>query len=93
MSPLKPPNTEKTTKNPTVRNAASLTRDSAATATIRPSWCSVASIWRVPNRTANVAIVNAMMKAVSVGRLRCWSEREPSSASTEMATAFSCSAI
>ena len=68
-NPPKPPNTEKMTKKPTARKAASLTRDSAATATIRPSWCSVASMWRVPNRTANVAIVRAMMKAVSVGRL------------------------
>ena len=72
-----PPNIEKTTKKPTVRKAASLTSDSAATATIRPSWCSVASMWRVPNRTANVAIVSAMMKAVSVGRLNSCSGRAP----------------
>ena len=33
-------------------------------------------MWRVPNRTAKVAIVRAMMKAVSVGRLRCCSGRD-----------------
>ena len=88
-----PPSMENVTKKPTARKVASLTRDSAATATIRPSWCSVASMWRVPNRTAKVAIVRAMMKAVSVGRLRCCSGRAPSSVSTDSATAFSCRAM
>src|SRR2546428_11743343 len=45
-NPPTPPNTEKRTKKPTARNAASLTSDSAATAKIKPSWCSVASMWR-----------------------------------------------
>ena len=54
-----PSNIQKVTKMPTARNDSSLTIDSAATASIRPSWCSVASMWRVPNSTANSAIDSA----------------------------------
>ena len=43
----------------------SLTTDSVAIANIKPSWCSVASMCRVPNRTANVAIASATNSARS----------------------------
>ena len=89
----KPPNTENTTKMPTVRNAASLTMDSAATATISPSWCSVASMWRVPNSTAKAAIASAITRAVSMRRLNSCSGSAPSRVVTDSATALSCSAI
>ena len=84
-------------KEPTIRKAAILTTDSAAIASISPSWCSVASICLVPNRIANTAIVMAMMKvrspsgsplemngAVPVG---------PMTVVIDCETAFSCSAI
>ena len=50
---------------PTARKATSLTIDSAAIASIRPSWCSVASMWRVPNSTAKAAIDSATNSAMS----------------------------
>ena len=50
---------------PTARKANSLTIDSVAIASIKPSWCSVASIWRVPNSTAKVAIDSATNSAIS----------------------------
>ena len=50
---------------PTARKANSLTIDSVAIASIKPSWCSVASIWRVPNSTAKVAIDSATNSAMS----------------------------
>ena len=53
---------KKVTKTPTARKATSLTIDSAAIASIRPCWCSVASMWRVPNSTAKVAIASATNK-------------------------------
>ena len=54
-----PSNIQKVTNTPTPTKATSLTSDSVAIASIRPSWCSVASIWRVPNRTAKIAIETA----------------------------------
>ena len=39
--------------------------DSVAIASIRPSWRSVASIWRVPNNMAKAAIVSATNRARS----------------------------
>ena len=60
-----PSNIQKVTKIPTARNVTSLTMDSAAIASIRPSWCSVASICRVPNSTANTAIEIATNSAMS----------------------------
>ena len=54
MSPG-PPKIRKVTIRPMARNAASLTTVSTATASTSPSWCSVASAWRVPNSTANNA--------------------------------------
>ena len=60
-----PPNIQNVTKMPTARKANSLTIDSVATASIKPSWCSVASIWRVPNSTAKVAIDIATNSAMS----------------------------
>ena len=60
-----PPNTAKVTKAPTAMKATSLTIDSVAIASIRPSWCSVASIWRVPNSTANAAMASATKNARS----------------------------
>ena len=50
---------------PTARKAMSLTIDSAAIASINPSWCSVASMWRVPNSTAKAAIDKATNNAMS----------------------------
>ena len=96
ISALGPPYIQKVTKMPTARNANSLTIDSVAIASIRPSWCSVASIWRVPNSTANIAIANATNNEMSPnsGRmpplpaLRC--DRMVSS---EADTALSCSAM
>ncbi len=60
-----PPNIQKVTKMPTAKKANSLTSDSVAIASIKPSWCSVASMWRVPNSTAKVAIDSATNSAMS----------------------------
>ena len=60
-----PSNMKKVTNTPTVTNATSLTSDSVAIARMSPSWCSVASMWRVPNRTANAAIASATNSAMS----------------------------
>ncbi len=70
-SSLIPPKAPQVTKTPTARNAISLTTDSNAIARIMPSWCSVASIWRVPNRIANRARIRDAISAVSLhgGRL------------------------
>ena len=83
---------------PTTRKAISLTTDSVATASIMPSWCSVASAWRVPNRMAKTAIAKATNRATSPTRpvaapvggpmARCWII-----VSTEIETAFSCRAM
>jgi hypothetical protein len=82
---------------PTARKAMSLTTASAAIASIRPSWCSVASMWRVPNSQAKIAIPMAM---ISVMSLKKDSGPTPPDRSiwstivvTESDTAFSCSAI
>ena len=91
-----PPNIQKVTKMPTARNANSLTIDSVAIASIKPSWCSVASIWRVPNSTAKVAIDSATNSAMSPSsgcvappRGVIWARM----VSSENDTALSCSAI
>ncbi len=66
-SEIGPSNIQKVTKTPTARKATSLTMDSAAMASIRPCWCSVVSICRVPNSTANAAIERATKSAMSPG--------------------------
>ena len=48
----------------TAMNASSLTTDSNAIASIMPSWCSVTSIFLVPNRIAKTAIAAATSNAV-----------------------------
>ena len=58
-------NIQKVTKAPAARKATSLMIDSVATASIRPCWCSVASVWRVPNSTANTAIASVTTSAMS----------------------------
>ena len=58
-------NIQKVTKRPAARNATSLTMDSVAIASIRPCWCSVASVCRVPNSTANTAIASVTISAMS----------------------------
>ena len=58
-------NIQKVTKAPAARKATSLTMDSVATASMRPCWCSVASVWRVPNSTANAAIASVTTSAMS----------------------------
>ena len=50
---------------PTARKASSLTIDSKAIAATMPSWRSLASMWRVPNRIANKASASAIHNAVS----------------------------
>ena len=52
-----PPISPNTTKAPTATKASSLTSDSTAMARIMPSWCSVVSMCRVPNRMANTPMV------------------------------------
>ena len=91
-----PPNIQKVTKMPTARKANSLTIDSVAIASIKPSWCSVASIWRVPNSTAKVAIDSATNSAMSPSSGRVtpgpgaiWARM----VSSENDTALSCSAM
>ena len=54
-----PSNIQNVTNIPTLTKATSLTIDSVAIASIRPSWCSVASMCRVPNSTAKIAIETA----------------------------------
>ncbi len=75
-------------------NATSLTINSVATASIRPCWCSVASVWRVPNSTANTAIASVTISAMSpmIGiEENAWSSLKM--VSSEEAVALSCSAI
>ncbi len=91
-----PGNSTKVTKTPTARNATSLTIDSVAIASIRPSWCSVASVWRVPNSTANAAISMATNSAMSPSSGRAAALPATVSArmvSTDHDTALSCSAM
>ena len=81
---------------PTARKANSLTSNSVAIASIRPSWCSVASMWRVPNSTAKVAIKSATNNEISPNTGRAASppcETWPMIVSSEDDTALSCSAI
>ena len=47
-----------TTKAPTPTKASSFTIDSTAIARIMPSWCSVVSMCRVPNRMAKMPMVS-----------------------------------
>ena len=54
-----------TANTPTATKASSLTSDSNAMASITPSWCSVASSRRVPNRMAKSAMSSATHSAVS----------------------------
>ena len=94
MKPDSPPNIAKITNNPTARKAASLTSDSAAIASIKPSWCSVASIWRVPKRTAKAASASAMTRAVSrPNTASSLNGVGPSSVSIEIDAALSWSAM
>ena len=58
-------NIQNVTNAPAAVNATSFTIDSVATASIKPCWCSVASVWRVPNSTANAAIASATIRAIS----------------------------
>ena len=87
-------NIQNVTKAPAARKATSLTMDSVATASIRPCWCSVASVWRVPNSTANAAIASVTISAMSpmIGmRENAWSSLRM--VSSEEATALSWSAM
>ena len=52
--------------SPTARNATSFTSDSKAIAATMPSWRSVASRWRVPNRIVNIARTRAIQNAGSL---------------------------
>ena len=91
-----PSNIQKVTKMPTAKKANSLTSDSVAIASIKPSWCSVASMWRVPNSTAKVAIDSATNSAMSP-RSGCAAPLPPEicamMVSSEPDTALSCSAM
>ena len=88
-----PPNIQNVTKMPTARKANSLTIDSVAIASIRPSWCSVASIWRVPNSTAKAAIDSATNSAMSPSSGRVTLAPGAMMVSSEDDTALSCSAM
>jgi hypothetical protein len=59
MSP-KPSYIQNVTKRPTAMKASSFTTDSKAIAATSPSWRSVASRWRVPNRMVKAASSIAM---------------------------------
>src|SRR5438477_526375 len=59
------PNIQNVTNAPAAIKATSFTMDSVATASIRPCWCSVASVWRVPNSTAKAAIAKVTVSAMS----------------------------
>ena len=85
----------KVTNTPTARKAISLTIDSAAIASIKPSWCSVASVWRVPNSTAKVAIASATNSATSPssGGAAPPGDASAKMVETEADTALSCSAM
>ena len=78
-------------KTPTDANATSFTIDSNAMASITPSWCSVASSRRVPNRMANTAIISATQSAVSAYHAG-FAPIEPVSTSMLVPTALYCSA-
>ena len=91
-----PSNITNVTNTPTATNATSLMIDSVATASISPSWCSVASMWRVPNSMAKAAMVRATNNAISPSSdsiapvcAVVWARIAPS----EDDTALSCSAM
>ena len=87
-------NIQKVTKMPAARKATSLMMDSVATASIRPCWCSVASVCRVPNSTAKAAIASVTISATSPMTGICenaWSSLRMTS--SEEATALSWSAM
>ena len=87
-------NIQKVTKAPAAMKATSLTMDSVATASIKPCWCSVASVWRVPNSTANTAMASVTTSAMSpmIGiEENAWSSLRM--VSSEEAIALSWSAI
>ena len=95
-SPHGPSNITKVTNTPTATKAISLMINSVAIASIKPSWCSAASMWRVPNSMANAAMVSAMNSArsPSAGSIApvaapVWARIAPS----EDDTALSCSAM
>ncbi len=74
----------------------SFTRDSKATAATMPSWCSEASMWRVPKRIAKIAMTSATQSAVSAssGTFSCSGMATRGycrSTLKEVETAFSCS--
>ena len=89
-----PPIMPNTTKAPTARKAMSFTIDSTAIARIMPSWCSVVSMWRVPNRMAKTPMVSTTnsdnpsspVEGVRMSRVHCGSE---TSAPSATATALS----
>ncbi len=91
-----PSNILKVTKAPTATKATSLTTDSTATASIRPCWCSVASMWRVPNSTAKAASESATNSGGSPS-IGCTGPAPVSSGTTmapsEDEIALSCSAM
>ena len=75
----------------------SLTTDSKAIAATMPSWRSLASIWRVPNRMANAAIasvtieVGALQDAVAAACLASTTSGYCSRIEKLVEIAFSCS--
>ena len=77
---------------PTATNAASLTTDSNAIASIMPLWCSVASTCRVPNRMVNTARMIAVSSAVSPP-IASTSPRSPPTMLHAWASALNCRAI
>ncbi|MGY3427207.1 hypothetical protein ACVWZW_007711 [Bradyrhizobium sp. F1.13.4] len=87
-------NIQNVTKMPAARKATSLMMDSVATASMRPCWCSVASVCRVPNSTAKAAIASVTISATSptIGMWeKAWSSLRM--VSSEEATALSWSAM
>ena len=74
---------------PMITNATSLMKDSKLTASISPDWCSVASIWRVPNSSVKIAIRVATTRAMS-GDGATWG---PTTCSKDRVTALSCKAM
>ena len=80
-----------TANAPTATKASSFTSDSNAIASITPSWCSVASSWRVPNRAANRAISSATPNAGSAYQAGC-EALAPVSTSMLVPTALYCRA-
>ena len=63
----------KVTTTPTSMKANSFSKDSNATAATIPSWRSVLSICRVPNRMLNTISTSATYSVVSI-QAGCWAE-------------------